>query len=332
MADLSAPPGEDLPSRSAEELGRRDHRLVEAVARATDAKTVCELVAQVLFRRGDCMPSVYLERRGALRCMAQRGLWQVLDGMSARAGITGRAWDEARTIVVDDVRRHPGYREAIPGVISEICVPIAVDGRPAGALNVESLSLLPADTRATVEWCAELVGRRIGELGLADAGTAWQRAATASVAISRLPRGTDSAPAALAAIQETAGMDSGCVVLTAGAPPLVVAASGPLAPALAALSEWDLVGLAGLVTDVRSCYSAGADTNHGFGIGASLRSSGARAVVVLSLVAGTQTVGFVVLAHSGQLPVTADDVEALEVLADQLGAAFIAVPPTAPPA
>ncbi len=121
-----------------------DDKLADALARSSDSGRACSVVVDHLFRQGQIMPSVYLERRGELRCIAQRGLWQILDGMCGSAGITGRTWMTGAPIVVPDVSDSPDYLEAIPGVVSEICVPITVGDATIGALNVESLVPLPA--------------------------------------------------------------------------------------------------------------------------------------------------------------------------------------------
>ena len=57
-----------------------------ALDRAPDARQACSVVVEHLFRQGQIMPSVYLERRHELRCIAQRGLWQILDGMQRIGG------------------------------------------------------------------------------------------------------------------------------------------------------------------------------------------------------------------------------------------------------
>ena len=129
-----------------------------------------------LFRRGEIMPSIYLESEGHLRCIAQRGLWQVLDGMPATAGITGRTWKEGLPIVVDRVGDDPDYLEAIPGVVAEICVPISAGNRAIGALNVESLTPFPPRMFDTLIECARLLGRRLDLVRERTRETSWQRA------------------------------------------------------------------------------------------------------------------------------------------------------------
>ena len=119
------------------------------------------------------MPSVYLKRHRELRCIAQRGLWQILDGMSPSAGITGRTWAAGEPIVVPDVSSSPDYLEAIPGVVSEICVPIKLGDTPIGALNVESLIPLPAGMLGQLERCASLLAERLHAIGGHIDESAW---------------------------------------------------------------------------------------------------------------------------------------------------------------
>jgi GAF domain-containing protein len=95
---------------------------------------------------------------------------------------------------------------------------------------------------------------------------------------------------------------------------------GPLAESLVALDGDERSALSALVGDIRSCYSAGDATSPGFVGTESLRSAGARAVVVLPLWAHGQRLGTVLLAHSRPLRLTGDRVEPLELLADHAAA------------
>jgi GAF domain-containing protein len=95
---------------------------------------------------------------------------------------------------------------------------------------------------------------------------------------------------------------------------------GPLAETLVALDGDERSALCALVGDIRSCYSAGDATSPGFVGTESLRSAGARAVVVLPLWAQGQRLGTVLLAHSRPLRLTGDRVEPLELLADHAAA------------
>ena len=291
----------------------------KALARVDNVLEACQVVVETLFRRG-LMSSLYLERSHELRCVAQRGLWQVLDGMSASAGITGRTWATGQSIVVDDVSSHPDYLMAVPGVVSEICVPIVMDGKTIGSLNVESFSPMGPDSAAFTELLARLLADRLEVIGSNIGNTRWQRAAQASVAISGLVRGNHLVRQALHRVRDAAEMDSACLVIEESNCPRVVSALGPLASNLFTLTLDELSALSSLVGDIRSCYTAGDASSPGFLGTESLRTAGARAVVVLPLWARRERFGILLLAHSRPLRLTGDRIEPLELLADHVAA------------
>jgi EAL domain-containing protein (putative c-di-GMP-specific phosphodiesterase class I)/putative methionine-R-sulfoxide reductase with GAF domain len=302
--------------------GRRAHdredRLRKALALADNVLGACDVVVEALFRQGRLMSSLYLERNHELRCVAQRGLWQVLDGMPGSAGITGRTWATGQAIVVDDVSRHPDYLESIPGVVSEICVPILVNGEAVGVLNVESLSPLSTDTVALTELAARLLADRLGVIGTNLGNTRWQRAAHASVAISGLLASRRLPQQVLHRFRDAADMDSACLVIDGPQGPRADAAIGPLADDLLTITTDELTALSTLVGDIRSCYTAGDASSQAFVGTESLRAAGARAVVVLPLWTQRRRIGTVILAHSKPLRLTGDRVEPLELLADHV--------------
>ncbi len=188
-------------------------RLIEALERSPDARRACAAVVEHLFRQGQIMPSAYLERHGELRCTAQRGLWQILDGMSGSSGITGRTWKTGRPTVVPDVAKNPAYLEAIPGVVSEICVPITVGERAVGALNVESLTRLPAGMLDELERCADLLAARLK----VDRGpleeSSWDRTVHASVVLSGIGDTPQLPDLVLGCLLDASLMDSGALIL-----------------------------------------------------------------------------------------------------------------------
>jgi putative methionine-R-sulfoxide reductase with GAF domain len=300
----------------------RDHegRLRQALAGVDNVLEACEIVVETLFRHGPLMSSLYLERSGELRCVAQRGLWQVLDGMPGSVGITGRTWATGQTMVVDNVSSHPDYREAIPGVVSEICVPILLNGDAVGALDVESLFPFSADTVELTETVARLLADRLGVIGISLGNSRWQRAAHASVAISGLLASRRLPQQVLHRFREAADMDSACLVIEGREGPQSITAVGPLAESLLTVTTEELTALSGLVGDIRSCYTAGDASSQGFVGTEALRAAGARAVVILPLWAHRKRFGTIVLAHSRPLRLTGDRVEPLELLADHVAA------------
>jgi putative methionine-R-sulfoxide reductase with GAF domain len=299
-----------------------EEKLVAALNQSSDPKRACAVVVEHLFRQGQIMPSAYLERHRELRCVAQRGLWQILDGMSGTAGITGRTWTTGRPIVVPEVAKDPDYLEAIPGVVSEMCVPIIVGGRAIGALNIESLSPLPAGMLQQLERCAALLEKRLHAIGHHLDESAWDRTVSASIAISGVTDGPRMAERLVGYLRDASQMDSvGLIVGSAGGL-TVAAAAGPLEDSFVHLSAAELGALSSLVGDVRSCYTGSDALGRGFVGTDALRDGGARAVVVLPLWAQRARMGSVVLAHSRPVQLSGEDIRPLEMLADHVASAL----------
>jgi len=296
-----------------------------ALVGARDVQEACDAVVGHLFRQGEVMPSLYLERRGQLRCVAQRGLWQVLDGLPADAGITGRVWATAQPIVVHDVASSAEYLEAVPGVVAEICVPITIDGVTIGALNIDSLCPLRTDALRHLQGCARLLSRRLGAIGWRPGETPWQRAGRASIALSGLATDDDAPKRILAAMLTASGVDSAGLVLADSETPRVEPAIGPLAPALRVVQADHLSALCGLVDELSSCYTGQEATGLAYPGSETLRAGGARAVIVLPLRANNIRLGTIILAHSRPMHLVADAVEPLELLAGQVAGALNAV-------
>src|SRR5580700_4610652 len=78
-------------------------------------------------------------------------------------GICGAAASSGQTVVVDDVKKDPRYLACSLETKSEIVVPIFVHGEVAGELDIDShfLAAFADDDRQLVEYCAQLVGRRL---------------------------------------------------------------------------------------------------------------------------------------------------------------------------
>jgi L-methionine (R)-S-oxide reductase len=78
-------------------------------------------------------------------------------------GICGAAASSGKTVVVDDVNNDPRYLACSLETKSEIVVPVFVRGRVEGELDIDShfpAAFTPED-RELVEYCAELVGKRL---------------------------------------------------------------------------------------------------------------------------------------------------------------------------
>jgi L-methionine (R)-S-oxide reductase len=78
-------------------------------------------------------------------------------------GICGAAASSGKTVVVDDVRKDPRYLACSLETKSEIVVPIFVNGKVMGELDIDShfSAAFGSEDRALIEYCAELVGKRL---------------------------------------------------------------------------------------------------------------------------------------------------------------------------
>jgi diguanylate cyclase (GGDEF)-like protein len=303
----------------------RDASLRVALSKARDATAAYEAVVRYLFGLGQMMPSLYIEYNGYLRCVAQRGLWQVLDGLPPGVGVTGRVWATGEPIEVHHVASSPDYMEAVPGVVAEICVPVKVDGVVIGALNIDSLTPLPRGTLRTLQDCAALLSRRLGTLGWQPSASPWQRAVHGSVAMSAAAADSNVTTKILSSLLAASGMDSAALVRTDGDGPRMAATTGPLAATLLDMDKPSLTAVCTLVERLSSCYTASEATGLPYLGSETIRAGGARAVVLLPLRSNNAGLGAIILAHSRPLQLTADLVEPLEVLAGHAAATLNAV-------
>lgn len=78
-------------------------------------------------------------------------------------GICGAAASSGKTVVVDDVMKDARYLACSLETKSEIVVPVFVRGQVAGELDIDSHfpAAFGAEDRELVEYCAELVGKRL---------------------------------------------------------------------------------------------------------------------------------------------------------------------------
>lgn len=80
-------------------------------------------------------------------------------------GICGAAASSGKTVVVDDVSKDTRYLACSIETKSEIVVPIYVRGKVAGELDIDSHfpAAFGSEDRQLVEYCAELVGKRLDQ-------------------------------------------------------------------------------------------------------------------------------------------------------------------------
>jgi diguanylate cyclase (GGDEF)-like protein len=100
---------------------------------------------------GGVLPSVFVLEHGRLWLVAQRGYAVVPDGLPIERGVMGRAVRLGVPQNAVDVRSDPDYVPALPGVCSELAVPLRVGQLVVGALNLESERALPENAAELLE-------------------------------------------------------------------------------------------------------------------------------------------------------------------------------------
>ena len=123
------------PQRS-DQTEKGSSTVVGSISRRLDAlidpKDAADEVTTYLYENYQVLPSVYLERAGVLRFLSGRGQWQVFDGIEPGVGLTGWAFAKGETVLVQDVLVDQRYRQAAPGVVAELAIPLVVRGRIGG--------------------------------------------------------------------------------------------------------------------------------------------------------------------------------------------------------
>jgi len=110
---------------------------------ANNLPQLCELILDAMEKTlGFECASFLIVDRGNLRVVSQRGyseqiaLELPLDG--SRKGVTVRAANSRKTVLVPDVTKDSEYVGGVPGIQSELAVPVDTGDRVLGVLNVES--------------------------------------------------------------------------------------------------------------------------------------------------------------------------------------------------
>ena len=120
------------------------HAGVAAASSEEDsAQTIAAAIGALHDQVQGIFPSVFVLEHGRLWLVSQRGYAVVPDGIAIERGVMGRAVRLGLGQVVPDVRADPHYVEGLPGVCSEVAVPLAVDGAVVGVFNLESERALP---------------------------------------------------------------------------------------------------------------------------------------------------------------------------------------------
>ena len=207
---------------------------------ASDLQAVAEVACAEL-RALDLLPSFYVEREGVLRCVAQLGYWQVIDGIPVGVGIASKAFRSGRPVLVtadDDA----DFLAAVPGLVAELAVPIRVGRRTIGVLNVESTNPLSEADIEETHLVALAMQERLEEVGAELPDSALHRLARSNTELSML---TDVGLIEMASTRmscEIAGLSSALLAMPSVRDRLEIKAlQGPLGPELQRMSS-DVLG------------------------------------------------------------------------------------------
>jgi diguanylate cyclase (GGDEF)-like protein len=285
-------------------------RLAPLDTAADVAAAVCDHV-----RALGLLPSVYVERHGLLRCIAQRGYWQIMDGIPIDAGVLGRTFRHGRREHVD-ASADPTFIEAVPGLVAEITTPIAIDGRVRAVFSVEhTCSFRPAE-RHEVERVADELERALQRVGLDEPVTALHSLVRANAELVAASDAETVAHTAVRVACGVAGVSSAMIAFPVhGGDTAVRAACGPLAPALRRLDGDDIGALIEHLGGISSCISGGDEAGHVHPVFHDLRRSGGTSIGVFPVRCGSLEPGLLFAADQAPGGLGGEQREAMELLA-----------------
>lgn len=284
---------------------------------ASDMHTVAEVACAEL-RALDLFPSFYVEREGVLRCIAQLGYWQVVDGIPVGVGVMSNAFRTGRpqlASVGDD-----DFVTVVPGIVAELAVPIRVGRRTVGVLNVESTSPLDDSAIEETHMVALAIEERLTEVGAELDDSALHRLARSNNELATLTEVSFIETAATRMACEISGLSSALLAMPSVRDSLDIRAlQGPLGPDLRRLSGDVLTGLANDVEHVSGCMSSGDEQGLSNSAMAMLREGGASSIAAFSVRSVELGQGLLILADHAPIALDLEEREALELLARETG-------------
>jgi len=297
-----------------------------AVDRTTHPQDAADIITRYLARDGRMLPSIYIERSGVLRCLSRRGQWLVQDGMPPGVGITGACYQAQAEILVPNVTVDPRYRAALPGVVSELAIPLRTDGDVTGVLNVDTVVAMTEVDIANVRGAAAILSARLGQIGHTD------RHNSALYELGRrapwVASGASSNQVAERTVESTVAvthLESAAVWILDGDRLELLADIGPDASWLTTLQANEVRSLHDLSADFTSCYSGGGALDLGFGPTQMLRERGAFAMLLAPLRDGDRLIGLLCAVSRVAANVESDTVEAVELLCLHAGSRLAAL-------
>jgi EAL domain-containing protein (putative c-di-GMP-specific phosphodiesterase class I)/putative methionine-R-sulfoxide reductase with GAF domain len=302
--------------------------LADRVEKTLDPGDAADEVTAYLSENFAFLPSVYVERAGILRFLSGRGQWQILDGIEAGVGLTGSAFAAGEAILVQDVSADSRYREAVPSIVAEFAVPLIVQRRVVGVLNVDAPAPIDHQQADAVRAAVTVLEAAFERTGLSSSRGSplvdfgWHAPRIAeSLSLEELAATTTTASVAVARLQSA-------VLWTRVKGRLVQQGStGARAEEIASLTASELEQLAGLVSHVASSYSAGPVISRTFGPMGLLRDQGFGTVFVAAIRDRGVPSGLLVLAGPDAGVIEPEAVQALELLCVLTGVTLARIGP-----
>ncbi|MDZ7675738.1 MAG: EAL domain-containing protein [Acidimicrobiales bacterium] len=302
-------------------LFESSRELSERFRSATDLYAVAETACSELGAHG-LLPSVYVERDGLLRCVAQLGYWQVFDGVPVRDGVMADAFRSGRPKLVAPEEADT-YIAAAPGIEVEMAVPLRVGRRVVGVLNVESRSPFPSGVVEEIELLALAMEERLETVGAEIEQSALHRLARANVELSTLVDVAQIENSCTRLACEISGLSSAMLAVADESGGFDVRAlQGPLAPELRSFPEPILAQLAGSLEKVSSCLSSGDDQGISNPELLEMRDAGASSIAAFPVRPGELSPGLLLVADHSPVALDLEEREAMEMLAREVGRAL----------
>ena len=112
------------------------------LAREIDLSTLFHTVVEAIAETfGYTLVSLYLRRGDKIDLQHQVGYpGPTIIEIPLTRGVSGRVMRTGKPILLRDVNSDPDFLAAIPGIVSEVCVPLFDQGETVGILNIESIN------------------------------------------------------------------------------------------------------------------------------------------------------------------------------------------------
>jgi diguanylate cyclase (GGDEF)-like protein len=307
-----------VPAHTARERTDALRSRLDALDDAADvAVAVCEHVSQL-----GLLPSVYVERNGLLRCLAQRGYWQVMDGIPVGMGVIGRTFRRGRGEHIE-VSDEDEFIAAAPGLAAEIATPIQVDGTVRAVFSVEcTRSFQQAELHELERIGAELQ-RALQRVGIDGGTTALHSLARAQAELASSPDETTVAHTAVRMACTVAGTSSAMIALPGSDGTLRVrAAAGPLSTVLRRLDRTQMRDLTDELGGISSCMAGGDEDGHIQPVFDDIRRRGGTSLVVFPVRCEGHDTGLLFVADEMPGGLGVEQREAMELLAGAIARTF----------